>query len=188
MDWPFGDLPPLSFATILADPPWYFKNRSAKGEGKNPVSHYPCMELADIQALPVSQLCQRDAVCVMWATFPMLPQALATMAAWGFTYKSGGTWAKQTTTGQKWAFGPGYCYRSAAELFLLGTIGKPEYLSKSIRNLIVAPVREHSRKPDEMRDNIEKQFRGPYLELFARARAPGWEAWGNDTEKFTPNL
>jgi N6-adenosine-specific RNA methylase IME4 len=182
----FDNLTPLSFGTILADPPWYFKNRSAKGEKKNPVSHYACMELPDIQALPVSQLCRPDAVCLMWATFPMLPEALATMKSWGFAYKSGGAWAKQSSTGHKWAFGPGYCFRSAAEIFLLGTIGKPEYRSKSIRNLIVAPTREHSRKPDEMRRNIEAQFYGPYLELFARESAPGWTAWGNETDKFAP--
>jgi N6-adenosine-specific RNA methylase IME4 len=184
--WPFGDLPQRSARVVLADPPWAFMNYSKKGEKKNPNQHYQCMSLADIQALPVRDLAHPGgAVCIMWATAPLLPEAVATMGAWGFTFKSAGAWAKQSKTGQKWAFGPGYVFRSAAEFYLLGSIGKPEYRSHSIRNLIVAPAREHSRKPDEMRANIEKQFAPPYVELFARESAPGWSVWGNQTDKFS---
>ena len=120
----------------------------------------------------------------MWATAPMLPHAIETLAAWGFAFKSAGTWAKQSSTGTKWAFGPGYCFRSAAEFFLLGTIGKPVQRSKSVRNLIVAPVREHSRKPDEMRAMCEQLWDGPFIELFARQSAAGWRSWGNQIDKF----
>jgi N6-adenosine-specific RNA methylase IME4 len=171
---PFTSLPQYQARVILADPPWKYENFSAKGEAKNPVAHYACMTLADIQALPVRELANPDGCAlVMWATAPMLPQAIETMAAWGFKFVSAGAWAKQSSTGAKWAFGTGYCYRSAAEFWLLGQIGKVKYRSHSIRNLIVAPVREHSRKPD-----------GPRIELFAREAAPGWVAWGNETEKF----
>lgn len=184
MTWPFGDLRPLSYRCILADPPWRFANWSAKGERKNPVGHYACMPLDAIKALPVARLAAADCACVMWATAPMLPQAIETLAAWGFAFKSAGAWAKQSSTGGKWAFGTGYCYRSAAEFWLLGTIGKPQQLVRNVRNLIVAPVREHSRKPDEMRRAIESLWDGPYVELFAREPTPGWAAWGNEADHF----
>ncbi len=182
--WPFGDLAPLRYHVILADPPWRFALRSAKGEAKSPQAHYACMPLDDIQALPVSQLAAPDAACIMWATAPMLPQAVATMAAWGFTFKSAGAWAKRSSTGASWAFGTGYCYRSAAEFWLLGTVGRPAQRSRSIRNLIVAPIAEHSRKPPQMHADIEAMFDGPYLELFARSSRSGWDVWGNETTKF----
>ncbi|SMF83322.1 N6-adenosine-specific RNA methylase IME4 [Azospirillum oryzae] len=182
--WPFGELIPLRYRVILADPAWMFSLRSPKGEGKSPQAHYRCMPLADIQALPVSQLAAPDCACIMWATAPMLPQAIDTLAAWGFAFKSAGAWAKQSPTAASWAFGPGYIYRSAAEFWLLGTIGRPAQRSRSIRNLIVAPRREHSRKPDQMHTDIEALFDGPYVELFARSQRPGWDCWGNETTKF----
>jgi N6-adenosine-specific RNA methylase IME4 len=182
--WPFGDLMPMHYGVILADPPWYFRNYSAAGEVKNPAAHYDCMDLPAIKALPVGHLAAPDCALVMWDTAPMLPHALETMAAWGFTFKSAGAWAKQSSTGEKWAFGTGYCFRSAAEFFLLGTIGKPRQMVRDVRNLIVAPVREHSRKPEAMRSACERLWPGPRLELFARQSAPGWSAWGNETEKF----
>lgn len=188
MTWPFGDLPMFGHGAILADPPWYFRNYSAKGEVRNPVAHYACMDTAAIAALPVNQLAAPDCALLMWATAPMLPDAVALMAAWGFKFKSAGAWAKQSSTGNAWAFGTGYCFRSAAEFFLLGTLGKPKVQSRSVRNLIVAPTREHSRKPDDQYAMVESLFAGPYVELFARTRRPGWAAWGNDTERFEPEV
>lgn len=182
--WPFGDLRMFGYSVILADPPWHFSNYSEKGEAKNAIAHYDCMSLDDIKALPVSQLAMPDAACIMWATAPMLPQAIETLDAWGFRYKTAGAWAKQSSTGVKWAFGTGYIYRSAAEFYILGTIGKPKGLSRSIRNLIAAPVREHSRKPDQMHSDLEALFEGPRCELFAREGRSGWDAWGNQTSKF----
>jgi N6-adenosine-specific RNA methylase IME4 len=114
----------------------------------------------------------------------MLPDALRLMQAWGFAFKSAGAWAKQSSSGEKWAFGTGYCFRSAAEFFLLGAIGKPRVLSRSIRNLIVAPVREHSRKPDDLHRAAEALYAGPYCELFAREGRPGWDVWGNQIDRF----
>lgn len=188
MTWPFGDLRQFSFGAILCDPPWYFKNYSTKGEEKNPVSHYKCMDLEDIKRLPVGHLADKDCGLVMWATAPMLPQALDTMAAWGFRFVTAGAWAKESKTGEKIAFGTGYVLRSAAEFFLVGTNGKPPIGSASVRNLIWSPVREHSRKPEEQYPMVEALWRGPYLEIFARQQRPGWSCWGNQTEKFTAPL
>lgn len=184
MTWPFADLRPLSYGAILADPPWQFDLRSVAGEEKSPQAQYDCMDLAAIKALPVSHLARGDCLLIMWATAPMLPQAIDTMAAWGFRFVTSGAWAKQSSTGNKWAFGTGYVMRSAAEFYLIGAIGQPDYHSRSIRNLIVAPIREHSRKPDRMHADIEALVDGPYLELFARHRRPGWDVWGNQTDKF----
>lgn len=149
------------------------------------MSHYACMSTADIAKLPVNQLAAKDCALLMWATAPMLPDAIDLMRAWGFTFKSAGAWAKQSSTGQKWAFGTGYCFRSAAEFFLLGTIGKPKIKSRSVRNLIVAPVREHSRKPVDQYEMAEQLFDGPHVELFSRTGRPGWQSWGNEAGKFS---
>lgn len=177
-------LPLFHFGAILADPPWRFSNYSPKGEAKNPVAHYDCMSLDAIKAMRVGDLAKPDSALIMWATAPMLPQALEVMAAWGFTFKTAGAWAKESKSGEKIAFGTGYVYRSAAEFYLLGTLGNPQIKSRSVRNLIWAPVREHSRKPEQMHADVEALFDGPYLELFARAPRTGWTVWGNQIEKF----
>jgi N6-adenosine-specific RNA methylase IME4 len=181
---PFQSLPERQARVILCDPPWSFKNYSAKGEAKNPNQHYACMEIAEIAALPVAELVDpTGCVLVMWCTWPFLPAGLDLMSKWGFIYKTGGAWIKQGTSG-KIAFGPGYIYRAASEFWLVGTIGNPKRQSRSVRNAIIAPNREHSRKPDQMRADIERLWPGPYIELFAREPAPGWMAWGNETQKF----
>ena len=177
-------LPRHHYGLILADPPWHFRLRSAKGEGKSPQRHYRTMTLPDIQALPVADLAARDCALVMWATSPLLPEAMETLACWGFAYKATGVWAKQSSTGRRWQFGTGYGYRSAAEFWLLGTRGAPKRISRSIRNLIVAPVREHSRKPDQMHADLEALFPGPRLELFGREAREGWTVRGNEVGKF----
>lgn len=200
--WPFGDIPAGQAHVVLCDPPWLFKNWSPKGEIKNPLAHYPCEGTASLAKLPVADLAAPNAVMVMWATAPMVEDAYWLMRAWGFTPKTMGTWAKLSKTGEKLAFGTGYVYRSAAEFFILGKRGKPKArdtsAARSVRNLLVdgaitgllewaiaAPVREHSRKPDEMYAAIETLFHGPYVELFARQSWPGWAAWGNQSDKFT---
>ena len=178
------NLQPFKYGAILADPPWAFRLYSDAGDAKSPQAHYACMSLADIKALPVNQLAAPDCVLFMWATAPLLREAIDLMASWGFEYKTAGAWAKQSSTGKKWAFGTGYVLRSAAEFYLVGKRGRPRQQVRNVRNLIVAPVREHSRKPDDLHQNIEALFPGPYLELFAREPRPGWDTWGNETNKF----
>jgi N6-adenosine-specific RNA methylase IME4 len=182
--FPFGDLKPLSYRTILADPPWLFANYSAKGEAKNPVAHYACMDIEAIKALPVGHLAAPDCVLVMWATAPLLPQAIETIGAWGFRYVTAGAWAKRSRTGRVWTFGTGYWLRSSMEPYLLATLGSPRIRARNVRNLIEAPVREHSRKPDQIYVDQEALTDGPRCELFARTRRPGWDAWGNEAGKF----
>ena len=181
----FNDHPLFSYSAIIADPPWQFKNYSAKGEGKSAAAHYSCMDLPAIKEMPVGDLAAPDCLLMLWATAPMLPHAFEVMKCWGFQYKTMGTWAKQSKTGKAWHFGTGYCLRSASEPFLIGTIGRPQYQSRSVRNLIVAPVREHSRKPDTQYDMMESLIpTGRRIELFARQSRKGWDCWGNQTDKF----
>jgi len=184
--WPFGDLQPGRYRTILADPAWEFALRSPKGERKSPQAHYRCMPLAEIQALPVAELAHPEGCgLVLWGTAPMLPQALATLAAWGFAYVTAGAWAKRSSTGRAWNMGPGYRLRSRMEPYLLGVRGRVPRMSCSVTNLVVAPVREHSRKPDQLRLDVEAVFPEPRVELFAREAAEGWDAWGDEIGKFT---
>jgi len=183
-EWPFGDLRMFGYGLILLDPAWAFRNWSAKGEAKNPSAHYDVMSLDQLKALPVGHLAAPDCACVMWGIAPMLDVAIDLLRHYGFTFKTMGGWAKQSSTGRKWQFGPGYIFRSALEPYIVGTIGSPPVLVHDVRNLIVAPVREHSRKPDEMHANLERLYPGPRVELFARQRRAGWDSWGNEADKF----
>jgi N6-adenosine-specific RNA methylase IME4 len=181
--WPFGDLTPMKYGFIFADPPWRFQLRSAKGEKKSAQAQYACMSLDAIKALPVSHLASKDCVLQLWATAPMIPQQLDVMATWGFRYISMGTWHKTTRHG-KTAFGPGYWLRSAAEFWLLGVVGTPKH-SLSARNIIVGEAREHSRKPEEAYQWAESYMPHAYrCELFSRQRRPGWDSWGNEVDLF----
>ncbi len=190
MTWPFGDLMPLRYGAIIADPPWQFINWSAKGEGRSPSQHYDCMTLDEIKALPVGQLAAPHCVLFLWVVDPMIKQGLEVMEAWGFTHKTVGFyWAKTTLDGAGFPMSTGYWTRANPEQAFLGTIGKPKRRSAGVRRLIVAPRREHSRKPDEVHERVEKLVDGPYLELFARTSSrPGWDFWGAETEKFSNAL
>lgn len=146
---------------------------------------YSCMDLDAIKALPVGALAAQDCVLWLWAVNPMIPQALEVMAAWGFTFKTAGHWAKFTTHGKQ-AFGTGYILRCAGEPYLIGTRGKPK-CARNVRSVVLGRVREHSRKPDEAFCDAEKLRPDvPRLELFSRQERPGWTVWGDQVAKFTP--
>jgi N6-adenosine-specific RNA methylase IME4 len=145
------------YAVIYADPPWHFATYSARGEGRSASAHYRCMAFPDLCNLPVRDLAAPDCCLFLWTTDPMLPKALGLIEAWGFTYKTVAfTWAKlnQSAAGPSLSTGDfftgmGYWTRANPEQCLLATIGKPRRLSRAVRQLIVSPRREHSRKPDE---------------------------------------
>jgi N6-adenosine-specific RNA methylase IME4 len=179
--WPFGALQPHAYDLIDADPPWRFLIRSPRGQRKSPSRHFRDMSLEEIMALPVADLARPDCVLILWTLWTHIPQALAVMAAWGFDFKSGGAWAKRSKTGRSWAFSTGYILRGACEPFLIGTRGRPRFVSRSERNLIVTPVRRHSQKPDEMHEALERLCpRGRRVELFAIEQdRPGWDYWGD---------
>lgn len=179
MTWPFEPLPMFGFDVVMADPPWRFELRSEAGEAKSPQAQYDCMPTADICALPVNQLASRDCWLWLWATFPMIRDGLAVLDAWGFGYVTGGTWVKRGTSG-KLAFGTGYVFRGNAELVLIGRVGNPPICSRSIRNVIEAPLGRHSEKPDAAYGAAERLFGpGRRADLFSRRTRPGWESWGH---------
>ena len=182
--WPFGSIPMFSQGVIHIDIPWSYEMWSEKGHEKSPHAHYDCMSMEELKALPVGHLAAPDSVCVMWGVFPMMPQALELLAHYGFQFKTGGSWAKQSPTGKAWAFGTGYIYRAASEFWIVGTIGSPRIKSRSIRNLIVSPRRQHSRKPDQIFSDIEALWEGPYIDLFGRQQRAGWTVWGHEAQKF----
>ena len=146
-DWPFDPLIPLSYDLIMVDCPWHFELYSEEGNQKSAQGQYETMNLMQLSELPVGKLARGDALVFMWATFPLLPEALVILKHWGFRYVTGGAWHKRTRHG-KTAFGTGYRVRSAVEPWLLGVVGNP-FTSRSHRNLIEGLARQHSRKPEE---------------------------------------
>ena len=177
---------PLSkkYGVIYADPPWAFTVRSEKGKGRSAERHYGCMSLSDIKSVPVADCAAKDCALFLWTTDPMLEKAIAVINAWGFTYKTVGfNWAKTNAAGGFFV-GMGFWTRANPELCLLATRGHPKRKSASVRRLVVSPRREHSRKPDEVVDRIEQLCNGPYLELWARTRRPGWDSLGDELDRF----
>lgn len=165
------------FATILADPPWHFETY---GDESDRAPEYPTMSLDEIAALPVADLAADDAVLFMWVVDPLIERAFPIIRAWGFTPKTVGFyWVKTNGPAFRLHVGLGYWTRANPEICLLATRGKPKRLARDVQRLIVAPVGEHSAKPDEQYARIERLVGGPYLELFARHARPGWSQWGN---------
>jgi N6-adenosine-specific RNA methylase IME4 len=190
---PFDGLPKNHFGAILADPPWHF-DVWAEGSNRNASSKYDTMRADDIAAMPVSNLAAPNCALFMWMVWPRLHEAVNVIESWGFTYKTCAfNWIKANTK-QIDMFredadcfaGMGYWTRANSEACLLATRGKPKRLNADVRQGIIAPRREHSRKPDGIHERIERLVGGPYLELFARQQRPGWTVWGNQTDKFEP--
>jgi N6-adenosine-specific RNA methylase IME4 len=176
----------MKYKALLVDPPWSFKVYSDAGKDRSAEQHYKTMSLGDIARLNVPALCDDDCVLFLWAIDPLLNRAFDLMAAWEFEYKTVAFyWVKQNLKSEGFFTGLGYWTRANCEQVLLGTRGKPKRLAKDVKRLIVAPRREHSRKPDEVAASIERLVEGPYLEMFARERRPGWDVFGNETDKFT---
>ena len=184
----------LRFPVILADPPWHFSVYSeATGSGRSASRHYDTMSRLALETLDVPSIMAKDCALFMWTTWTHLPQALALGQAWGLTYKSCAfLWAKQNAKAalrpslaandKNWFMSLGYWSRGNTEPCLLFTQGHPKRLGRDVRQLIVAPRRAHSQKPDEQYALIERLVAGPYVELFARQPRAGWSMWGNEVE------
>lgn len=169
------------FAVIYADPPWSFHTYSGKGKQRSAERHYDTASLADIASLPVQSLAADDCALFMWAVMPELPGALEVIKAWGFEYTTAAfVWVKQNRSGEGVFTGMGYWTRANAEVCLLATRGSPMRLDMGVHQVILEPVAEHSKKPEEARKRIERLLAGPYLELFSRRQADGWTVWGNE--------
>jgi N6-adenosine-specific RNA methylase IME4 len=192
---PFRGLPEHRAGCLYVDPPWRFDGFTADPGDRAPP--YPTMPMADIAALPVSDLAARDCWLFCWTSGPYLKHTLDIIEGWGFSYSSVAfTWVKLTRAGDKLHRGLGKTTRKNTEQVLLAKIGAPRILCRPDELLIsetpgpdevcVTPLREHSRKPDEIRDRVAEMAAGPRLELFARQRFTGWQAWGNQTNRWAP--
>lgn len=166
---------------IYADPPWQYARSKVQGAAEK---HYRTMSVDDICQLPIAEICCKDCILFMWATFPQLKEALQVIKAWGFNYKSVAfVWLKQNKSGIGWFYGLGFWTRGNAEICLLATRGHPKRKSAKVHQFIISPLRGHSQKPDEARDKIVELVGDlPRVELFAREKADGWDAWGNEVE------
>jgi N6-adenosine-specific RNA methylase IME4 len=169
------------YAVLYADPPWHFEvYNEESGVERAAGNHYSTMSLDEISALPIPSLATPDAVLFMWTTAPHLQESFQVFAAWGFEYKTNAVWVKDK-------IGLGYFIRGQHEHLLIATRGDMPCPLPANRppSVINAPRREHSRKPDEAYELIERMYPElPKLELFARQQRPGWAAWGNETSKF----
>jgi len=171
------------FRTILADPPWQFTNRTGKMAPEHRrLSRYVTMMLEEIMALPVGAVADEPAHLYLWVPNALLPEGLAVMRAWGFSYKANVVWHKIRKDGGSDGRGVGFYFRNVTELILFGVRGRnARTLAPGRRqvNLLATRKREHSRKPDEQYELIEACSPGPYLELFARGARQGWVTWGD---------
>lgn len=182
------------YSAIYADPPWHFRTFSAKGRGRCADAHYDVLDLNTIKNMPVANLAQENCTLFMWAVDPMLPEALEVIKAWGFKFKTVAFyWAKLNKSAnvhvdaaneKAYFTGLGYWTRANPEMCLLATRGKPKRKHRDVRRLVIAPRREHSRKPDEVYERIERLVEGPYLELFSRNNRMMWKSIGDQMGLF----
>jgi site-specific DNA-methyltransferase (adenine-specific) len=169
------------FGVIYADPPWPFETSQTRRSVEH---HYNTSTLDEIMKLPVAQLAADDCALVMWCTWPHI--AIGThckiIEAWNFKPSTVAfVWVKQKPGGNGLRHsGNGYWTIANTEACLIATKGSPLRLANDVHQVVMAPVREHSGKPEEVRQRIERLFPGPYLELYARKPAPGWTCWGNE--------
>jgi len=178
-DW--KEIPTNHYNVIYADCPWPYKD---KLKGHSFALQYETQSKSWLQDLPVKSISTKDSLLLLWATSPNLPLALEVMQEWGFRFKTiAFVWSKLTKHGKRvsnlgrWTMGN-------VELVLLATRGKPQRLSKNIKQFLEAERTVHSRKPDVIRQRIEQLVGGPYIELFARGGTEGWDQFGYEPEWF----
>ncbi len=171
-------LPRRRYRILYADPPWSYRSRN-HGRG-GAADHYETLSIEQLKELQLPAA--NDCALFLWATWPLLPEAFELIRAWGFQYRSVAfCWVKLNPSGRGLATGLGAWTRANTEPCLLATRGRPTRVSRSVHSVVVSPRRRHSQKPDEVRDRIVQLLGDlPRLELFARCRVPGWDAWGNE--------
>lgn len=179
------------YGTILVDPPWRFANRTGKMAPEHKRLHrYPTMSFDEIANLPVGEVAAEKSHLYLWCPNALVAEALGIMKGWGFTYKTNIVWYKVRKDGGPDGRGVGFYFRNVTELVLFGIKGRMRTLApgRSQVNVIVTRKEEHSKKPDQLYDIIERCSPGPYCELFSRRRVPGWTQWGDEVDSYEPPL
>jgi|TARA_R110000796_G_scaffold158110_1_gene274832 N6-adenosine-specific RNA methylase IME4 len=173
--------PDKKYNIIYADPAWNYETWS-EGASRNVKGKYKTMSMKEIWDLPVKDICEKDCILFIWVTYPKLIDCMETIKKWGFTYKTCGfSWIKKNKKSDSLFLGMGYWTRANNEICLLATKGKPKKISSSVRQVVLDPIREHSRKPDCVRDRIVELLGDlPRIELFARQKVEGWDSWGDE--------
>lgn len=174
------------YKLIYADPAWQYKDKRTGGSFVSGAAQkYQVESIEDLCALPIADLAHDHCLLAMWHVGPMPNEAIALVKAWGFKLKTmkGFTWHKITKNGLS-HFGMGHYTRANSEDCLIAIKGSPKIASHGVRQFLEAPIREHSKKPDEVRSRLE-QLCGdvPRVELFARENHEGWDAWGNEVKE-----
>lgn len=175
------------YRTILADPPWRFTNRTGKVAPEHKrLNRYDTLSFKEIMEMPVSLVAGESCHLYLWIPNALLPEGLEVMRAWGFQYKSNLIWHKVRKDGGPDGRGVGFYFRNTTEIVLFGIRGRMRTLApgRSQVNILRTQKKEHSRKPDELYELIEKCSPGPYLEIFARGKRTGWDAFGNQAEDY----
>lgn len=174
------------YSIIYADPPWKYNSRAnhkTKFRG-GACGHYDLMSMEEIKALPIRELANENCALFLWVTFPYLKEQIQLFDYWDFNYKTlGFSWIKTNKKNGKPCFGVGYYSKSNCEVCLLGIKGKMKPVSNKVSSVVIAERREHSRKPDQVREKIVELFGDiPRIELFARQKYDGWDSWGNEVK------
>lgn len=179
------DFPDKKYSVIYADPPWTYRDKCHAGE-RGAGYKYPLMTFSALAKMPIDSLAADDAILFLWATWPLLSEAIDLMPRWGFSYKTiGFIWVKTNPKSGTPFIGMGNWTRSNSEPCLLGVRGKPKREGAAVSSVVLSPRREHSRKPDEVRDKIVELCGDvPRLEMFARTQVEGWDVWGNEVNKY----
>lgn len=169
------------YQVIYADPPWSYQDKGCNGNCEN---HYKTMSLKDICDLNVKNISETDCVLFLWATYPLLPEALTVIKSWGFKYKSiAFQWIKLNKKNGKPFYGLGRWTRGNTEPCLIATKGNPKRIANNVFQIIQTPIEGHSKKPQEAREKIIKLVGDiSRIELFARQKTEGWDVWGNEVD------
>ena len=171
--------PNKKYQIIYADPPWSYDDEGCNGNAQD---QYNTMTIKDICDLPVNEISEKDCVLFMWATYPLLPNALEVIKSWGFKYKSiAFQWIKLNRNDGKEFYGLGRWTRGNTEPCLLATKGKPHRINSDVFQIIKSPIGKHSKKPPITREKILRLIGDvPRIELFSRDKIEGWDSWGNE--------
>jgi N6-adenosine-specific RNA methylase IME4 len=172
----------VTYACIVADPPWSFGDR-LPGPGRGAEKHYDVLDLEAIKTFALPSIAD-DAWLFLWRVSSQVEEAYQVCRAWGFVPKSEIVWLKRTSGGKRW-FGMGRSVRAEHETAIIAKRGRPPILNNGIRSTFEAlvPERGHSAKPDEFFSIVESLCSGPRLELFARVDRPGWTCLGDQLEE-----
>jgi site-specific DNA-methyltransferase (adenine-specific) len=174
------------YSIIYCDPPWKYNSRENKKTrfGGGACGHYDLMSMDEIKKLPLAKLSAKNCVLFLWTTFPYLDEQIKLFEHWGFRYRTiGFAWLKTNKNNGFPFFGVGYYTKSNLEICLMGMRGQLKTKTNSISQVVISPRRKHSQKPDEIREKIVELFGNlPRIELFAREKKGGWDAWGDEVQ------